>query len=64
MHLREICFWGVDNYLHAAFREVVIDTLGVTIPCMVKKSVTRSAINIVYGELVYGIKPHENALSE
>ena len=28
--------------------------LGVTIPCMVKKSLTRSAINIVYGDLVYG----------
>ena len=27
---------------------------------MVKKSVTRSAINSVYGDLVYGIKPHEN----
>ena len=47
-------------YLHATFREVVIDTLGVTIPCMVKKSVTRSAFNIVYGDLVYGIKPYEN----
>ena len=61
MHFREICFWGVDNYLHAAFREVVIDTLGVTIPCMVKKSLTRSANYIVSGDLVYGSKPHEKA---
>ena len=61
-------FWGggggggVDNYLHAAFREVVIDTLEVTIPCMVKKSVTRSAINIVYGDLGYG-KNHMKTLN-
>ena len=31
---------------------------------MVKKSLTRSAINIVYGDQVYGIKPYENNMSE
>ena len=51
---------GVDNYLHAAFREVIIDTLGVTISCMVMKSLTRSANDIVSGDLVYGSKPHKN----
>ena len=58
--LEKFNFGVFDNYLHAAFREVVIDTLGVTIPYMVKKSLTRSANNIVFGDLVYGSKPQEN----